>query len=1509
MSENKILIGRAIMRNLKQIGKKLLAYTLTVCLTAGLFTGIDIVKRSSEVEVDAATTGFTQNDFLKCDGIYIKNNYGKGNNVYLRGTNIGNLFVQESWMSSTTATDQKSILESLTNRFGQDKALELLDYYESNYFTEADIDNCKNMGMSVIRVPFTYMNLYKKSGNNWVLRSDAFTRLDWIVEQCSQRGIYVILDLHGAFGSQNGQDHSGQVISSASDVTFFSNETLMSQTLELWKVVAQHYVGNPAVAGYDTLNEPGEKAGTTSERHWNFYNRMYNTIRSVDPDHIVIMESCWGTGNLPNPSKYGWTNVMYEYHHYPWDYVSDTDANLTGQKNAIDNLVKSVNNANYGVPTFIGEFNCFDGDAKWDYVLSKMNNAGWHYTNWSYKSRGMGSWGIYHEAGTEKVNPSTTSESDILRIWGSSSVGTNVNDRGVTYNNMKTKLPGTVVFADKALTDDSYFRIKANISSKYVCADNYGEANLVANRDSGGEWESFRVIYNADGTVSFQSRANNKYLCTVFDDTDTENPIIARSNAISTWEKFYVEKQTDGSYALRTYVDNYYVQADISDATEGILHASSTSVGTWERFTFEATNTAALPGATETPTEAPTQAPTTVQTVTGTTVNCPGTFGIDSYSAKSDEIAINTNEGVTLAGNLVNGSYLEYQVKADKAGKYELLLDLATTSAGRTLTVSVDGVQAGTISPAAASTWFSFETYKAVVSFDTAGVHTVRISTTGSCNIANPSFAEYEEEVNVEIPTISSSTKYGNDYKVVAYYPNWYGNITSRVQWDKLTHSYYAFGLPDGNGSGTMESISGQASNIQAMVNACNANNVVPVLSVGGWSYSDGRNCSEVFANNTNTTAKCLSLAQSIVNQAKQYGFKGIDIDWEYPTSSTQAQYTTFMKNLRTLCDQNDMILTVAVAATSGAGFTSEVLNLLDFVNIMAYDGNSGSGHSPYDLATRSFTYWRDTMGVPANKLVIGVPFYERPNWASYADIVSANANNAYSDSAVINGTTVYYNGITTMSNKAKYAAENAGGIMIWEISQDTTNASLSLLNAIYNTTIPIVGQGTTTQATVTEIPGTIKVDSYGGKTSSITFTTENGVTYAGNLNNGSYLDYYIKVPKAGEYTVTLKLAAGAAQYNADNMLININDVTAATVPVTASSSWTTFIDHTAKVTFSAKGTYKLSIAAQNGACNVTDLEVAKSAEVETQAPTTAEADTTPAAVSGKEPLEVFGVVVNSERDNTITVVWGQDQERIDLGQKYNVYVDGVKKLSEVECNAYTVEGIAAGNRSVKVTAVLEGKETAGETINVTVLGNSTEPETTSKETQTEEPTEQETTGNTITISGDVEIIGYQISATAKGMRTIYAAESSINGKEVVSRGLVYALSDYADADEMYVGSSSSFVRSYAATEKGKMDYNFTDSETATCYTMTMLFGQNTAAEFNANWKVRAYAELSDGTYVYSEVVGYSIYSVADKLYQGRKMNNISAHEYLYNDILKVVNKDYAEVDYNWNNTIVPVGY
>eukprot|EP00833_Pecoramyces_ruminatium_P004162 jgi/Orpsp1_1/1178194/evm.model.c7180000064381.1 len=498
---------------------------------------------------------FTTLDFLKVNDSQVKNNYGKGNCVYLRGTNVGNLFVQEAWMSSTDAKDQKTINENLERRFGRNYTNTLIERYESSYLTSDDFAKFKELGMSAIRVPFTYLNLYENSGSQWKLKPNAFSRLDWIVNQCSEKGIYVILDLHGAFGSQNGQDHSGEVIDRVEDVNFYSDSNLKQWTLNLWREVASRYNGNPAVAGYDILNEPGEKAGTTKSYHWDFYNEIYNTIRSVDKDHIIIMESCWGAKDLPQPSQYEWKNVMYEFHHYVWD----SQQSLVGQKEAANSLINSLKIFN--VPIYIGEFTFFElGDA-WSYVLNLFNTNGYHYTSWSYKSNNMGTWGIYNQKATDRVNPTNTDENEILRIWGPSVVGTGKPSHdGMVYNKMKENLPGTVYFMKYALENKNYFTLKVLNTNKYVSADEYGMGQLRANRDSTGTWEHYYMYKNSDGTVSIQSRANNKFLCAVFDNWDEKAPVIPRSNQIEDWEKFYVDYVSSNVIVLKTYTNSKYVK-------------------------------------------------------------------------------------------------------------------------------------------------------------------------------------------------------------------------------------------------------------------------------------------------------------------------------------------------------------------------------------------------------------------------------------------------------------------------------------------------------------------------------------------------------------------------------------------------------------------------------------------------------------------------------------------------------------------------------------------------------------------------------------------------------------------------------------------------------------------------------------------------------------------------------------------------------------------------------------
>ena len=615
------------MKIVRKLVSMLLVFAMTFSMTiSGKITGITQVS---------AREALGSNDFLKVNGTQIRKQKGTGDVVYLRGTNAGGWLVQENWMNPTNASDQKTMMTTLANRFGTSKRDELVSTYENNYWTTQDFDNCAEMGMSVIRLPFTYMNLCDDNGN---LKSNAFDRLDWFVQNCSQRGMYVILDMHGAFGSQNGMDHSGEINDGKQ---LYYNQSNKDKTLNLWKKIAEHFKGNPAVAAYDILNEPGIKAAATYSLHWNFYNEIYNTIRSKDSNHIIIMESCWDADNLPRPSQYGWTNVAYEYHYYPWSAQNSSDA----QKSYFSSKVSDIANHNYGVPTFVGEFTCFEQAEGWKAAMSTFNSQGWHWTTWSYKVTGNSSWGIYNH-NPEKVDIYNDSADTIKNKW--SAVGTAngwKNDK--IYNLVKPYLSGTVASTGGSTTDDSDNNSTSGVATLYEHS-NYGgwavsleegsydykdilakgiandqisslrvsdgykvtiyddegfkgtskeftsDASYVGNEmndktssikiekinNQTSTTTSYNTVKLPNGKYSIRSVANEKYVAA---ENGGSDPIVAnRDNYSGSWETFYIVNNDDGTVSIKADANNKYVCAVLDE--ENQLTPRSNSISTWEKF-------------------------------------------------------------------------------------------------------------------------------------------------------------------------------------------------------------------------------------------------------------------------------------------------------------------------------------------------------------------------------------------------------------------------------------------------------------------------------------------------------------------------------------------------------------------------------------------------------------------------------------------------------------------------------------------------------------------------------------------------------------------------------------------------------------------------------------------------------------------------------------------------------------------------------------------------------------
>src|SRR5438270_13879790 len=149
--------------------------------------------------------------FLKTAGVEIRNGRGRGDVVSLRGVNLGGWLLWEEWMcpmDSSGLKDALSARQTLISRFKESMADELIAAYEEAWITEQDLDNIAELGMNVVRVPFWYPNLLKDDGT-W--RTNAFDRLDWVVSKAWQRGIYTILDLHGAPGGQSKEQTTGAI--------------------------------------------------------------------------------------------------------------------------------------------------------------------------------------------------------------------------------------------------------------------------------------------------------------------------------------------------------------------------------------------------------------------------------------------------------------------------------------------------------------------------------------------------------------------------------------------------------------------------------------------------------------------------------------------------------------------------------------------------------------------------------------------------------------------------------------------------------------------------------------------------------------------------------------------------------------------------------------------------------------------------------------------------------------------------------------------------------------------------------------------------------------------------------------------------------------------------------------------------------------------------------------------------------------------------------------------------
>ena len=283
----------------------------------------------------------------------------------------------------------------------------------------------------------------------------------------------------------------------------------------------------------------------------------------------------------------------------------------------------------------------------------------------------------------------------------------------------------------------------------------------------------------------------------------------------------------------------------------------------------------------------------------------------------------------------------------------------------------------------------------------------------------------------------TSPTERTQPFKVVGY-------VTPAVNIDAidfalLTHINYAFLIPRANG--TLRPF-GAPNHLRQLVELAHAQGVKVLAALGGWGWD--KQFEALAADPKIRTA----LAARVADFCATFDLDGVDIDWEYPNAGASAAHFVALSIALRLALPAGALVTAAVLAdaTRAEGISTDAVGHLDFINLMAYDGPR-EDHSSFEMAEAAISSWR-SRGIGIDKIVLGVPLYARPGNLTYRTLLANDPATASGDRIEYQGVEQNYNGPATIRRKTELALQLAGGIMIWELSQDARGDD-SLLRVI----------------------------------------------------------------------------------------------------------------------------------------------------------------------------------------------------------------------------------------------------------------------------------------------------------------------------------------------------------------------------------------------------------------------------------------------------------------------------
>ncbi len=321
----------------------------------------------------------------------------------IRGVNLGGWLLLERWITPSIFGDSKARDEySLSKQLGAEAA-SVLKIHHDNFITEADFAWIAEHGLNAVRLPVGY----------WVFGNEspfvgAIEYVDKAFNWAEAHGLKILLDLHGAPGSQNGRDHSGII----GDIAWNSPENIQ-KSLDIVEQLAKRYKGREGLLGVELLNEPS------------WLNKRKNLARYYEASYRIVRKHC-GTdvsvvaADAFKPKRWKrvmrgpqYQNKMLDIHLYQLFSRRDKKLSLAGHiDKANDDWRGLIKKVSRNWPVLIGEWSIvLDGSTYEGMTVGQKQSAlraygavqldvfesgaGWFY--WTYRTeKNDGAWSYRH---------------------------------------------------------------------------------------------------------------------------------------------------------------------------------------------------------------------------------------------------------------------------------------------------------------------------------------------------------------------------------------------------------------------------------------------------------------------------------------------------------------------------------------------------------------------------------------------------------------------------------------------------------------------------------------------------------------------------------------------------------------------------------------------------------------------------------------------------------------------------------------------------------------------------------------------------------------------------------------------------------------------------------------------------------------------------------------------------------------------------------------------------------